>query len=59
MFGNSFKYVNYVECTKEVQKCLQNRIEGYPTWVFSDGRRLVGEQSLEKLSQESECLLID
>jgi len=56
-FGSSFKFVPYVECTQEPQKCLAAGIQGYPTWVFPDGRRLVGEQGLEKLSQSSGCPL--
>ena len=56
-FGNSFQYVNYVECPKEPQKCLALGVDGYPTWIFSDGKRLVGEQGLEKLAGESGCAL--
>lgn len=56
-FGDSFKYVNYVECTQETQKCLEQKIEGYPTWIFADGKRLVGEQGIEKLAKESGCVL--
>lgn len=29
----------------------------YPTWIFQDGKKLVGEQGLRKLSQESGCAL--
>lgn len=54
-FGDSWQYVNYVECTQEPQKCLEQKIDGYPTWIFPDGKRLVGEQGIEKLSQASGC----
>jgi len=57
-FGDSFKYVPYVECPDEPQKCLNGGITGYPTWVFPDGKKLIGEQGLEKLSQESGCPLL-
>ena len=56
-FGNSFKYVNYVECTQETQRCEAAGIKGYPTWIFPDGKRLEGEQGLDKLSKESGCAL--
>ena len=56
-FGKSFQYVPYVECTQEIAKCKAINIEGYPTWVFPDGKRLIGEQGLYKLSQESGCPL--
>lgn len=66
-FGSSFKHISYVECPKDPQKCLAMGIEGYPTWIFPDGysptgssvkgKRLMGEQGLEKLARESGCLL--
>lgn len=56
-FGSSFQYVNYVECTTQTQKCIDQKIEAYPTWVFSDSSREVGEMSLDKLSQLSGCSL--
>ena len=56
-FGRAFKLVPYVECPKEPQKCLALGISGYPTWIFSDGRRLEGEQGVKKLSEVSGCPL--
>ncbi len=56
-FGSSFQYVLYIECTQEPNKCVDAGILEVPTWVFPDGRKLVGEQGLEKLSQESGCPL--
>jgi len=56
-FEGSFKYVPYVECPDNPQLCLDKGIEGYPTWIFPDGKKLIGEQGLEKLSQESGCVL--
>ena len=54
-FGDSFKFITYIECPVEVQKCLTAGIEAYPTWIGSDGRKLIGEQGIEKLSEESGC----
>lgn len=56
-FGDSFKYVPYVECTIETQKCIDKGIDSYPTWIFPDGRKLVEKQGVEKLSEESGCAL--
>ncbi len=56
-FGDSFKYVPYVECTQETAKCTAMGVQGFPTWIFPDGKRLVGEQGIYKLSQESGCPL--
>ena len=57
MFGSAFQYVPYVECPDDPKQCLDLGVQGYPTWIFPDGRRLVGEQGLEKLAQESGCTL--
>ncbi|MDI6734448.1 MAG: thioredoxin domain-containing protein [Patescibacteria group bacterium] len=56
-FGDSFKHVSYVECPDEPQKCTAVGIEGYPTWIFGDGKRLEGEQGLQRLSEASGCSL--
>ena len=58
-FGSAFQYMSYVECPADPQKCLALGIQGYPTWIFPDGRRFEGEQGLEKLAQESACALPD
>ncbi len=57
VFGSDFKYILYVECPDNPQKCINAGIEGYPTWILKDGKKLVGEQGLEKLSEATGCLL--
>ena len=56
-FGSSFNFVPYVECPDKPKECLDKGVDAYPTWIFRDGKKLVGEQGLEKLSQESGCVL--
>ena len=56
-FGDSFKYVPYVECTKNPNLCLQKGVEGFPTWIDKNGKKYIGEQGLEKLSKISNCEL--
>ncbi len=55
VFGTSFRFVNYVECPKDPKRCLEKKVEGYPTWIFSDGRRLAGEQGVNRLAAASGC----
>lgn len=55
IFGDSFKYVNYVECTKDIKKCQEKKIEGYPTWIFKNGDRIKGEASFEELAKKTAC----
>jgi hypothetical protein len=61
LFGNSFEYLTYVECSTASksmnQTCKDDGIEGYPTWALGDGTRLSGEQSLQTLSEKSGCEL--
>ncbi len=56
-FGKSFRFISYVECPDEPQRCIAAGVESYPTWIFSDDKKLVGEQGLLRLSQESGCPL--
>ena len=57
LFGSSFQYVPYVECTQETKKCLDAGIEGYPTWIDASGQKYSGEQGLLGLSKISSCPL--
>lgn len=57
LFGPSFKYIPYVECTQQTALCLEKKIEGYPTWIDAAGNRYDGEQTLEKLSEITQCKL--
>ena len=57
MFGDSFKYVKYVECPDNVEVCSAKGVEGYPTWITDKGEKLVGAQPLEKLAELSGCVL--
>lgn len=53
--GTAFKYIDYVECTKEPQACTAAGIKGYPTWITKDGRRFEGELGIDGLARESGC----
>jgi hypothetical protein len=62
MFGYAFQYVQYVECSPEGQRtmndtCKQADIKGYPTWQFAGGSRVEGPQPLDVLSQKTGCKL--
>lgn len=61
MFGESKKYLDYVECADDTggqtQVCKNAKISAYPTWKFPPNQTLLGAQSLEKLSELSGCKL--
>jgi glutaredoxin len=59
-FGPSFKYIEYVECdprgeNEQSELCLEKKIEGYDTWEFADGSRVIGEPTFETLAEKSGC----
>lgn len=59
MFGDSFQYINYIECTDEegggVAACAKEKINGLPTWIFADGVHHEGAQQFKELAELSGC----
>lgn len=58
LFGNSFQYVNYVDCDWNKDECLKAGIQGYPTWII-DNKMYTSEQSLERLASLTGCGLAE
>lgn len=60
-FGDSADKIPYIECSTEDNKqtavCEEAKIEGYPTWVFSDGSRLSGNLPFLTLAEKTGCTL--
>ncbi len=56
MFGTAFKQVPYTNCDYG-NACAAQDVRSYPTWIFSDGERVVGKQSLEFLAYKTGCTL--
>ncbi|MFA5098605.1 MAG: hypothetical protein WC461_00055 [Candidatus Paceibacterota bacterium] len=58
-FKSAWRYVNYVDCLKDPNKCVAEKIDGTPTWIFpnDNNKRIVGYRELNVLSQESACPL--
>lgn len=61
-FGNSEKYLPYVECStqdgnSQTQICKDKKIESYPTWEFKSGDRQEGEMTLQELADKTKCNL--
>jgi thiol-disulfide isomerase/thioredoxin len=61
-FGESFRYINYVECDPKGENeqstlCIQKGIENYATFEFNNNpeTRLVGEPSFEELAAATGC----
>ena len=59
LFGKkSFKFVDYIDCDRDELKCAVAGVPGYPTWIFSDGSKESGTQSLETLSLKTGCPIV-
>lgn len=61
-FGLAWERINYIECDANTNKeqaiiCVEEKIEGFPTWEFADGERLAGNQSPEILAEKAGCEL--
>jgi thiol-disulfide isomerase/thioredoxin len=60
LFENSSK-IPYVECSNpnrtQTVACIQENIQSYPTWKFSNGLVTTGLMSLQQLSQATGCAL--
>ena len=54
MFGDSFKYVNYVDCINNTTLCQDNGIQFVPTWYIG-GNLYTGEKTIEQLKSLSGC----
>lgn len=62
MFGQSWRYIDYIECAtpgirSQVKICQNTNIEGYPTWIFEDDKRVTGVQTFGQLAAETNCPL--
>ena len=61
-FGKSENLLPYVECSTpdgrgQVQRCKNDGIDSYPTWIFADGEKRTGEMTLTFLSEKTGCQL--
>jgi hypothetical protein len=57
MFGASLQYLKYFDCLDNPEICIKKGVEVVPTWILPNGEKLLGVQSLEILSQKTECKL--
>ena len=53
-FGDAFRYVDYVNCSKNRDECLNQGIETVPAWII-DGEMIVGVRELEELANKAGC----
>lgn len=54
LFGETYKYLNVIDCLTNTQKCIDEEITNIPTW-FINGNKYIGVQSIEKLKELTGC----
>jgi len=54
IFKDSFQYVDYINCVKEINKCKKEGISKVPSWII-DGEIEEGIKGLEELADLSGC----
>ncbi len=59
LFGNSMSKIIHIDCDKKSSVCKENKITGYPTWVFGDKSRASGTQTLSDLAKATNCKLTE
>ncbi len=59
LFGKSAQLLPYEECQTRSREntpvCIEKEITSYPTWIFTDGTRVSGEQTFEQLAGYTSC----
>lgn len=60
-FGESFKFINYVECPQNTQICIDKGIKGYPTWIIGTSTDFIEgfdkNTTFKQLSERTGCEL--
>ena len=56
MFGDSFSFINYVDCDEDPTTCQEAGVGGYPTWKIG-GNNYPGQKPLTSLAELSGCQL--
>jgi hypothetical protein len=61
-FGSAAQNLQYVECSIDgswmpTEDCTDANVTKFPTWTFSDGSRLSGLLTMDRLSKKTGCRL--
>jgi hypothetical protein len=54
MFGESYQYLNSIDCFYEREKCIEKNITATPTWIIS-GKEYIGVQEIKELQRLTNC----
>lgn len=54
LFGESYQYLNKIDCYYNTNECITANITATPTWVIN-GEKYVGVQSVTELKELTNC----
>ena len=54
MFGENVKYINFIDCFYETEKCIESEISTTPTWIINN-QKYKGFQDIKKLKELTKC----
>ncbi|MBU1974802.1 MAG: hypothetical protein KKG59_00185 [Nanoarchaeota archaeon] len=57
LFGDSFQYIEFVDCDENKEECQKAGVTGYPTWIVAGNQKYPGEMPLSRLAEISGCEL--
>lgn len=55
LFGDSVRYINFIDCDRYPALCKSKNIRGYPTWEFPNGEMLSGIIPLSYFAKKTNC----
>ena len=53
VFKDAVRFLSYVECANN--QCKDSKIRAFPTWIFPNNKVVIGEISIQKISELSGC----
>ena|ERR1035437_8462438 len=59
-FGDSFKYIKYVECPDNTQLCIDKGVQAFPTWLIGTSTKFEGfdeNKTMNELASSTSCQL--
>ena len=54
VFGESYQYLNKIDCYYDTNACITANITATPTWIIN-GEKYVGVQSIAELQELTNC----
>ena len=54
LFGDTYKFLNTIDCLVQKQECLDKEITATPTWIINS-KKFVGIRTIEKLKELTGC----